>query len=117
VFFGVGTGLLTAGFGISGRMGRDEEVGLFATGVGFLIAAAFITRCLALGTALRLSRLIAPLFWGTGAGFASGFLGLLMTRQDEVAVLMGVGAGFLTCGITAWLLFFSPVADKSRSHL
>jgi hypothetical protein len=104
LMLGAGTGLFVGGFALEAS-GIDDHAGFFGTGSGFLTAAAaFLVFYTWLGVPLRWHWVFIVLASGLGTGLVLGGLCVAARMDDEVAVLFGVGAGFLTAGMLAYLL-------------
>jgi hypothetical protein len=111
VFWGVGSGLLTAGICLlfSGSTPlRHETAGLWGAGMGFFVAAVIATRCLVRLSDSPVLRLFVSLFWGAATGLAVAGGTLSVWRggyNDELAAMFGFGAGLLMASITAGKIF------------
>jgi phage shock protein PspC (stress-responsive transcriptional regulator) len=109
LLLGGGIGLLTGACAL-GLTDRHEFAALVGVGVGFLTAGTMMT-AMQLAFARSPWRILSPILSGVGVGSLT--TGLAMSQWGDAAYVLGPGAGFLVCGVEAYLLLFSPWASQS----
>ena len=109
---GVGAGFWVAGIVLLIHPRADEAAAFFGMGAGFLTGGILAYGLLCWTTTRRRPRVLAALCLGTSVGMWTAGFGLALGAREEAAMLCGTGAGFVSCAVIAYLLFFGPMTGK-----